>query len=143
MKEKICIHIQPHRRESTETTRVPLSRLPNSLHSLRPNNPVHQQSTTKKKTLQPSRSTLTTPLTSPKSIKATNLARLAQSVERETLNLKVVGSTPTSGSIPVGEFVQMKYKTLMFCHFHSDGLMWVYLPFFCHFLQKLGKTLRA
>ncbi|KAK3503284.1 hypothetical protein B0T13DRAFT_125709 [Neurospora crassa] len=27
-------------------------------------------------------------------------ARLAQSVERETLNLKVVGSTPTSGSIP-------------------------------------------
>ena len=33
-------------------------------------------------------------------------ARLAQSVERETLkehlrNLKVVGSTPTSGSIPV------------------------------------------
>ena len=29
-------------------------------------------------------------------------ARLAQSVERETLNLKVVGSTPTSGSIPVG-----------------------------------------
>ena len=34
------------------------------------------------------------------------LARLAQSVERETLkeflrNLKVVGSTPTSGSIPV------------------------------------------
>ena len=31
------------------------------------------------------------------------LARLAQSVERETLNLKVVGSTPTSGSIPGGE----------------------------------------
>ena len=29
-------------------------------------------------------------------------ARLAQSVERETLNLKVVGSTPTSGSIPGG-----------------------------------------
>ncbi|KAL0469599.1 hypothetical protein QR685DRAFT_294365 [Neurospora intermedia] len=27
-------------------------------------------------------------------------ARLAQSVERETLNLKVVGSTPTSGLIP-------------------------------------------
>ncbi|KAK3367622.1 hypothetical protein B0H63DRAFT_84523 [Podospora didyma] len=32
------------------------------------------------------------------------LARLAQSVERETLNLKVVGSTPTSGSIPGGGF---------------------------------------
>ena len=32
----------------------------------------------------------------------TRSARLAQSVERETLNLKVVGSTPTSGSIPVG-----------------------------------------
>ncbi|KAK3314004.1 hypothetical protein B0H66DRAFT_567580 [Apodospora peruviana] len=31
----------------------------------------------------------------------TQYARLAQSVERETLNLKVVGSTPTSGSIPV------------------------------------------
>ncbi|UQC80027.1 uncharacterized protein CLUP02_05508 [Colletotrichum lupini] len=30
-------------------------------------------------------------------------ARLAQSVERETLNLKVVGSTPTSGSIPVSD----------------------------------------
>jgi hypothetical protein len=28
------------------------------------------------------------------------LARLAQSVERETLNLKVAGSTPASGSIP-------------------------------------------
>ncbi|KAI0866771.1 hypothetical protein F4860DRAFT_454956 [Xylaria cubensis] len=27
-------------------------------------------------------------------------ARLAQSVERETLNLKVAGSTPASGSIP-------------------------------------------
>ena len=26
------------------------------------------------------------------------MARLAQSVERQTLNLKVVGSTPTSGS---------------------------------------------
>ena len=31
---------------------------------------------------------------------ASSAARLAQSVERETLNLKVVGSTPTSGSIP-------------------------------------------
>ncbi|KAF0317349.1 hypothetical protein GQ607_015396 [Colletotrichum asianum] len=31
------------------------------------------------------------------------IARLAQSVERETLNLKVVGSTPTSGSIPVSD----------------------------------------
>ena len=31
---------------------------------------------------------------------APHIARLAQSVERETLNLKVVGSTPTSGSIP-------------------------------------------
>ncbi|KAI1807529.1 hypothetical protein F4811DRAFT_476775 [Daldinia bambusicola] len=30
----------------------------------------------------------------------TNSARLAQSVERETLNLKVAGSTPASGSIP-------------------------------------------
>ncbi|WDK14233.1 hypothetical protein CGRA01v4_05514 [Colletotrichum graminicola] len=30
-------------------------------------------------------------------------ARLAQSVERETLNLKVVGSTPTSGSIPASD----------------------------------------
>lgn len=29
-----------------------------------------------------------------------NPARLAQSVERETLNLKVAGSTPASGSIP-------------------------------------------
>ncbi|KAI2630352.1 hypothetical protein GGS26DRAFT_107498 [Hypomontagnella submonticulosa] len=29
-----------------------------------------------------------------------SLARLAQSVERETLNLKVAGSTPASGSIP-------------------------------------------
>ncbi|KAI1186703.1 hypothetical protein F5B17DRAFT_351608 [Nemania serpens] len=29
-----------------------------------------------------------------------NSARLAQSVERETLNLKVAGSTPASGSIP-------------------------------------------
>ncbi|KAI2628765.1 hypothetical protein GGR54DRAFT_362089 [Hypoxylon sp. NC1633] len=28
------------------------------------------------------------------------IARLAQSVERETLNLKVAGSTPASGSIP-------------------------------------------
>ncbi|KAK2741325.1 hypothetical protein CKAH01_18512 [Colletotrichum kahawae] len=31
------------------------------------------------------------------------IARLAQSVERETLNLKVVGSTPTSGSIHVSD----------------------------------------
>ncbi|KAI2626259.1 hypothetical protein GGS21DRAFT_493467 [Xylaria nigripes] len=30
----------------------------------------------------------------------TTSARLAQSVERETLNLKVAGSTPASGSIP-------------------------------------------
>ncbi|KAI8961439.1 hypothetical protein F5Y11DRAFT_326176 [Daldinia sp. FL1419] len=30
----------------------------------------------------------------------TSTARLAQSVERETLNLKVAGSTPASGSIP-------------------------------------------
>ena len=40
------------------------------------------------------------------------LARLAQSVERETLNLKVVGSTPTSGSIPGGEM-----RFLFFLHF--------------------------
>ncbi|KAK3393385.1 hypothetical protein B0H63DRAFT_16839 [Podospora didyma] len=40
-------------------------------------------------------------------IKPKNFARLAQSVERETLNLKVVGSTPTSGSIPGGEFVSL------------------------------------
>ncbi|KAI3331587.1 hypothetical protein HD806DRAFT_529371 [Xylariaceae sp. AK1471] len=31
---------------------------------------------------------------------AAKSARLAQSVERETLNLKVAGSTPALGSIP-------------------------------------------
>ncbi|KAJ8124683.1 hypothetical protein O1611_g8956 [Lasiodiplodia mahajangana] len=33
-------------------------------------------------------------------IRRPQFARLAQSVERETLNLKVAGSTPASGSIP-------------------------------------------
>ena len=40
-------------------------------------------------------------LTAKSTHKTSNLsARLAQSVERETLNLKVAGSTPASGSIP-------------------------------------------
>ena len=33
--------------------------------------------------------------------KGNSLARLAQSVERKTLNLEAAGSTPASGSIPV------------------------------------------
>jgi hypothetical protein len=36
------------------------------------------------------------------------LARLAQSVERETLNLKAAGSTPALGSIP-DAFRSMEY----------------------------------
>ena len=45
-------------------------------------------------------------------------ARLAQSVERETLNLKVVGSTPTSGSIPDVPSRTTSYFFGIFC-FHA------------------------
>ena len=47
-------------------------------------------------------------------------ARLAQSVERETLNLKVVGSTPTSGSIPGGSLGSSLFA---FLHFPSPILL--------------------
>jgi hypothetical protein len=43
-------------------------------------------------------------------------ARLAQSVERETLNLKVAGSTPASGSIPGATFSE---GIIPFSHFFA------------------------
>jgi hypothetical protein len=42
-----------------------------------------------------------------------SVARLAQSVERETLNLKVAGSTPASGSIPGVVFSKTEPSFLM------------------------------
>ncbi|KAK0743183.1 hypothetical protein B0T18DRAFT_414645 [Schizothecium vesticola] len=56
------------------------------------------------------------------------VARLAQSVERETLNLKVVSLTPTSGSIPGGDDVEMH---LPFFHGVSAG------PHFSHRIRLL------
>ena len=53
-------------------------------------------------------------------------ARLAQSVERETLNLKVAGSTPASGSIPDAP----SQKVLRTNFFASRG----FFGFFFHFL---------
>ena len=54
-------------------------------------------------------------------------ARLAQSVERETLNLKVVGSTPTSGSIPD---VQQHPLFLHFSPCHCLSNVAIFLDFF-------------
>ncbi|OTA59570.1 hypothetical protein K449DRAFT_435820 [Hypoxylon sp. EC38] len=47
-------------------------------------------------------------------------ARLAQSVERETLNLKVAGSTPASGSNPDAS-VQQTLRTNFFSLFFSSS----------------------
>ncbi|KAH8912270.1 hypothetical protein BR93DRAFT_70168 [Coniochaeta sp. PMI_546] len=46
-------------------------------------------------------------------------ARLAQSVERETLNLKVAGSTPASGSIPDATSQKGAFLLLPFFGFFS------------------------
>ncbi|KAK0663444.1 hypothetical protein QBC41DRAFT_26335 [Cercophora samala] len=53
-------------------------------------------------------------------------ARLAQSVERETLkeflrHLKVVGSTPTSGSIPVETIQSIRYFLLFLPRYARHG----------------------
>ncbi|KAI0118335.1 hypothetical protein GGR51DRAFT_212641 [Nemania sp. FL0031] len=50
-------------------------------------------------------------------------ARLAQSVERETLNLKVAGSTPALGSIPNASQYQLGVATkqLFFILLHNVG----------------------
>ncbi|KAK3499479.1 uncharacterized protein B0T23DRAFT_17938 [Neurospora hispaniola] len=75
-------------------------------------------------------------------------ARLAQSVERETLNLKVVGSTPTSGSIP-----GVPKRASLFTFFSSshsyDTVLWCLgvRSFFCSFspnnLNLLFSTRRS
>ena len=39
-----------------------------------------------------------------------SIARLAQSVEHETLNLRVVGSSPTSGAVVFFSFSFLKTK---------------------------------
>jgi hypothetical protein len=49
-------------------------------------------------------------------------ARLAQSVERETLNLKAAGSTPALGSIPDAfcstEQIRLSFAFFFFFNFH-------------------------
>lgn len=44
-------------------------------------------------------------------------ARLAQSVEHQTLNLRVVGSTPTLGALllPIYSVLPMQFALLCFC----------------------------
>ena len=49
-------------------------------------------------------------------------ARLAQSVERETLNLKVAGSTPASGSIP--DALHPEAIAAFDFFFDADGTLW-------------------
>ena len=51
-------------------------------------------------------------------------ARLAQSVERETLNLKVAGSTPASGSIPDASLITVG-ASFFFLHYFFV----VWMPF--------------
>ena len=64
-----------------------------------------------------------------------NIARLAQSVEHETLNLRVVGSSPTLGDIPFLGKAQCLYtifsisisniKTILeYCKGFSSCLFW-------------------
>ncbi|KAI1093081.1 hypothetical protein F5B19DRAFT_451981, partial [Rostrohypoxylon terebratum] len=54
-------------------------------------------------------------------------ARLAQSVERETLNLKVAGSTPASGSIPDASLPKRYFESYFFADFFTD-----FAFFLCH-----------
>ncbi|KAI1812046.1 hypothetical protein GGS20DRAFT_48492 [Poronia punctata] len=61
-----------------------------------------------------------------------SLARLAQSVERETLNLKVAGSTPASGSIPDASKLHLEHQPLFFS---------VFLLFIVYFIFEIVQGL--
>jgi hypothetical protein len=60
-------------------------------------------------------------------------ARLAQSVERETLNLNVVGSTPTLGAI----FFLFSSTSSSILYSHSDGTVLYSDRLFYSLLKKV------